>query len=49
MKTRKQTYQPWTETVESLFKTGKFSRRQIAKITGVPRSTCLDYIRKIAG
>lgn len=48
MKTLKETYQPWTETVATLFRTGKFSRRQIAKITGVPRSTCLDFIRKIA-
>lgn len=36
----------WEQEAIALDKTGVLSRRKIAKLVGVPRSTCLDYLRK---
>jgi hypothetical protein len=36
----------WKEEALALDQTGILSRRKIAEIVGVPRSTCLDFLRK---
>jgi predicted phosphodiesterase len=36
----------WQEDAITLDRTGIFSRREIAKLLGVPRSTVLDFLRK---
>jgi predicted phosphodiesterase len=37
--------QDWREQAVKLANTGVMSRREIAEFLGVPRSTCLDYLR----
>lgn len=36
----------WREVAMLLTKNTKMSRREIAKTLDIPRSTCLDHIRK---